>query len=103
MRYSLQITVGGEVLWFFLSRKNTLVNPGKLSRKARGIGEHIFDIDAVAFLGIVNHDVGDGADELAVLDDGTAAHALDNAAGEGGETFVRDFKDEALVGGVAFV
>lgn len=44
----------------------------------------------------------DCAGQLAVLDDGTAAHALDNAAGELQESWVGDFQDDALVfaGGV---
>ena len=37
--------------------------------------EHILNENAVALCGIANHDVRYGADELAVLDDGTAAHA----------------------------
>ena len=40
----------------------------------RGI-EHVFDEDTVAGGGIVDEDMGDGADQLAVLDNGTAAHA----------------------------
>ena len=37
--------------------------------------QHIFDEDAVALRGVVNQDMGNGADEFAVLDDGTAGHA----------------------------
>ena len=37
-------------------------------------GEHIVNKDAVAGGRVVDHDVGHGSDELAVLDDGTAAH-----------------------------
>ena len=37
--------------------------------------QHVFDEDAVAGGGVVDEDVSDGADELAVLDNGTAAHA----------------------------
>ena len=35
--------------------------------------EHIFDKNAVALCGIVDHDVGDRTDELTVLNDGRAA------------------------------
>ena len=35
-------------------------------------GEHIFDEDAVAGGGVIDEDVGDGADELAVLNNGAA-------------------------------
>ena len=37
--------------------------------------QHVFDEDAVSLRGIVNQNMGNGADEFAVLDDGTAAHA----------------------------
>ena len=37
--------------------------------------QHIFDEDAVAGCWIVDQDVGYGADETAVLDDGGAGHA----------------------------
>ena len=40
----------------------------------RGSIQHIFDEDAVAGGGVIDQDMVDGADELAVLDDGTAAH-----------------------------
>ena len=43
--------------------------------------EHIFDEDAVAGGGIVDEHMGHCADQLAVLDDGTAGHALDDAVG----------------------
>ena len=36
--------------------------------------QHIFDEDAVAARGVIDQNVGDGADELAVLEDGTAGH-----------------------------
>ena len=36
--------------------------------------EHIFDEDAISRGGVADEDVGDGADELSVLDDGAAAH-----------------------------
>ena len=37
--------------------------------------QHILDEDTVAPCGVVDEDMGDGADEAAVLDDGAAAHA----------------------------
>ena len=37
--------------------------------------QHVFDKDAVAHCGIIDENVGRCADELAVLNDGTAAHA----------------------------
>ena len=37
-------------------------------------GQHVFNEDAVAAGGVVDQDVGDGADQVAVLDNGTSAH-----------------------------
>ena len=37
-------------------------------------GEHVFDKDSVAHAGIVDHHVGDRADELTVLDDWATRH-----------------------------
>ena len=37
--------------------------------------EHIFDEDAITRCGVVHEDMGDGADELAVLDNRTAGLA----------------------------
>ena len=37
-------------------------------------GEHVFNKNTVAAGWVADHDVGDGADELAVLDDRRAAH-----------------------------
>ena len=37
--------------------------------------QHIFDENAVAGGGVVHKDMSHRADELALLDDGTAAHA----------------------------
>ena len=46
------------------------------TREALGRGvEHIFDEDAVARCGIVYKNMGDCADQFAVLNDGAAAHA----------------------------
>ena len=39
-----------------------------------GGGKHILDEDAVTGCGIIHQHVGDGADELAVLDNGAAGH-----------------------------
>ena len=43
--------------------------------------QHIFDKYPIPFPGVLHQHMGHGADELSVLDDGAAAHALDNAAG----------------------
>ena len=45
-------------------------SPRRHSRRA----EHIFYKYSISHRGIVDHNVGDRADELAVLDDGRAAH-----------------------------
>ena len=37
--------------------------------------QHPFDEDTVAVGGVVHEDVGDGADDAAILDDGAAGHA----------------------------
>ena len=36
--------------------------------------QHILNENAVSFCGIADHDMSDGTDKLAVLDDGAAAH-----------------------------
>ena len=45
--------------------------PCHLSRRV----QHVFDKDPVAGIRIVDKDMGDGADELAILDDRRAGHA----------------------------
>ena len=40
-----------------------------------GCFQHVFDEDAVAGGGVIDQDVGDGADEVSVLDNGRAGHA----------------------------
>ena len=52
--------------------------PCHLSRRV----QHVFDKDPVAGIRVIYKDMGDGADEFAILDDGTAAHALDDASGD---------------------
>ena len=52
-----------------------LVLPGSMRK-------HIFNKYPVAFGGILDEDVGDGADEFTILYNGAAAHALNDAAGE---------------------
>ena len=37
--------------------------------------QHVFDEDAVTHGGVVDENVGDGADEFAVLNDGATGHA----------------------------
>ena len=56
--------------------------------------QHIFDENAVACGRVVYKDVGDGADEVSVLDDGAAGHALDNAAGGFQQSGVCDLQQE---------
>ena len=43
--------------------------------------QHIFDEDAISGGRIVNKDMGDGAHQFPILNDGTAGHALDDTAG----------------------
>ena len=47
----------------------------------RHICQHIFDKNTVAHGGVVDKDMGDCADELAVLDNGGAGHSLNDAPG----------------------
>lgn len=44
--------------------------------------QHIFYKDSISFAGILYQHMGHGADQVAVLDDGGAAHALDDPAGQ---------------------
>ena len=37
--------------------------------------QHVFNEDAISGGGVVDEDVGDSADQFAILNDGTAAHA----------------------------
>ena len=46
-----------------------------------GLGQHILRQDAVTAGGVVHEYVGDSAYQLAVLEDGAAAHTLDDTAG----------------------
>ena len=43
-----------------------------LSSQHRHIGEHVFNKDAISRCRIIDEDVGDGADELSILNDGGA-------------------------------
>ena len=54
---------------------------------------------AVAFGGVVDEDMGDGADKITVLNDGTAAHALDDAAGFFQQVWVGDFYNQSFAAG----
>ena len=60
--------------------------------------QHIINEDSISRGGIVDQNMGDGADELAVLDDGAAAHTLDDAAGFGDQIGIGDGHGEAFVG-----
>lgn len=44
--------------------------------------QHVFNKYPVSSGAVLDENVGDCTDDLAVLDDGTAAHSLNNAAGE---------------------
>lgn len=44
--------------------------------------QHVFNKDSISSGAVLDEDVGDCADELTVLDNGAAAHSLDNTAGE---------------------
>ena len=45
-----------------------------VSPSPRYLLQHIFDEDAVPRGGVVDEDMGDGSDQLAILHDGRAAH-----------------------------
>ncbi len=45
--------------------------------------EHVFNKYPISLCGVLDEYVGDGSDQFPVLDDGAAAHALDDASGEG--------------------
>ena len=54
--------------------------------------QHISDIDTVAHGGVSHQDVGYGAYKFAVLQNGTAGHALDNASRDSQQLRVSDFQ-----------
>ena len=58
--------------------------------------EHVFDEDAVAGRRIVDENVSDRSDELAVLNDGRAAHALHDTARYGEQVGVGNVYGKAL-------
>ena len=80
-----------------ISRLEAVVS-GRLFDSAK---HHIFHKDPVPSGAVLDKHVGHGSDELSVLDDGAAAHALDDSAGEGQKFRVRDLDYQAfiLVGG----
>ena len=59
----------------------------------RLVFQHPFGVDAVAACGIVDEYVGYCAHKFAVLDDGAATHALNDAAGNFYQAFVGDVDD----------
>ena len=67
-----------------------------LPRQYRHIGEHVFNKDAISRGRVVDEDVGDGTDELAVLNDGGATHSLHDSAREGEKVGVGDGHGEAF-------
>ena len=58
--------------------------------------EHIVDQYAVAFGRIVDEDMGDSTDDLAILNDRAAAHALNDAACALEQDRIGDFDDQAF-------
>ena len=58
--------------------------------------QHLFDEDAVAAGGVVDEDMGDRADEFAVLENGRAAHPLHNAAGLFQQALVGDLNTKVF-------
>ena len=56
-------------------RHDTQVVPYGAIPILRGRVEHVFNEDTISGSWIVDKDMGDGADQFAILDDGTAAHA----------------------------
>ena len=69
-----------------------------LCRKIPHLVEHIFNENAVAGGGVVDKNVGHGADQLAVLENGTAAHTLNDAAAFFQQVGVGDLDGEAFIG-----
>ena len=65
--------------------------------------EHIFDKDAVALGGVVYQHVGDGADQLTVLEDRRARHALHDTAGALLQRLIGDGDDKVFVIGTVAV
>ncbi len=44
--------------------------------------QHVFDKNSISLGGVLNKNVGNGPDQLPVLDDRAAAHSLNDSAGE---------------------
>ena len=65
-------------------------------RRNGHIDEHIFEKDSIARCRIVDEDVGHRADELTVLNDGRAAHSLNDAARYRQQIGVGDLHGEAF-------
>ena len=54
--------------------------------------QHIFYKDSVASGWVIHQHMGHRAHQLPILNDRTAAHALDDAAGGGEQLFIRDLQ-----------
>ena len=67
-----------------------MILPFVLSRQVAHLIQHIFNEDPVARGGGVHKDMSHSAHQLAVLNDRTAGHALDDATGGGKEGRVCD-------------
>ena len=75
----LHFTVGADPVSARLTREHMECSPTRWDLRCprhRNLrrGQHIFNENSVARGGIVDEDVGDSSYELAVLDDGRAAH-----------------------------
>ena len=71
-------------------------SPNISPRRYGHVDQHVFGEDAVARGGVVDEDVGDGAHQLAVLDDGRAAHPLHDAPRHRQKVVVLDLHREAF-------
>ena len=58
---------------FYVSPSGTSCHLPHQREALRRRVQHIFDEDAVSLRGVVDENVSDGADEVAILNDGTAA------------------------------
>ena len=69
-----------------------LLNIGSCPR----VLQHPVDVQPVALGWVADEHVGYRADDPAILDNGAAAHALHDAAGDGQQVGVGDLDDHAL-------
>ena len=81
------------------SKKSTREGAFSLLRHS---GEHIFDENAVAAGGVAHKDVGHRADELAVLNNGAAAHFCVNIGTTNEKNAVSLYTQKAVKNSTAF-